>query len=285
MLSPRDLVFSSVPWSHVPLLQRLAPVRAAGFAGISLLPSDVWSLEADGVKVADIARRISEHGLQVAEVDCIGCWLPCQRAVPDGGEFAAILRELTPERVLSTAQRIGARSVTVVEMFGVTPSHDEAVEAFGKICDRAGQSGLLVHIEFLPFGGIPDLKSAWRIVADAGRPNGGLTIDCWHLFRSGSTLQELQGIPGAHIGSVQINDAPAEPCADLMQETMTGRLLPGEGALDVVGVIRALDRIGSKAPIGVEVFSSAQHSQPLGEVAQAWARAAKAVMTKARGEL
>ena len=277
MLGPRDLVFSSVPVAHVPLLDRLAPARAAGFAGLSLLPGDVWALEDGGMDAREIAGRIADHGLEVAEVDCIGFWLPSQVAA-SGGEHDAILRTLTPERVLGAAARVGARSVVVVEMFGVTPSLDEAAEAFATLCDQAADHGLIAHIEFLPFGGIPDLMSAWRIVEAAGRKNGGLTIDSWHLFRSGSTLAQLAQIPGAHIGSVQLNDGPARPQGALFEETMSGRRLPGDGAFDLTGLLRTLEKIGSRAPLGVEVFSVAQNDQSIDEIARRWAQSAKAVI-------
>ena len=169
-------------------------------------------------------------------------------------------------------------------MFGVRPSLDEAAGAFAAICDGAAEHGLIAHIEFLPFGGIPDLKSGWRIVEAAGRKNGGLTIDSWHLFRSRSTLDELARIPGAHIGTVQINDAPAEASGPLFEETMRRRLLPGDGALDIVGLVRTLDRIGSTAPIGVEVFTNAQQTKPVAEVALAWAHTARGILTQARTE-
>ena len=281
MLTPNDLVFSSVPVARVPLLDRLEPVASAGFAGISVLPYDVLSLEAAGMAAAEITLRIADCGLLVAEVDSIGTWLPCQQNVPPQ-HFGQLLRELTVERVLPLAARIGARSVTLVEMHGVAPSLDEAAGAFAAVCDRAAEYGLLVHIEFLPFGGIPDLKAAWEIVKAAGRENGCLTIDSWHLFRSGSTLDELAAIPGAHIGTVQINDAPSTPEGTLFDETMCGRRLPGEGEFDLTGLIHTLDRIGSCAPIGVEVFSAVHSNLPVGEVARAWAQAARQTIGRAR---
>ena len=76
MIGPNDLVFCSPPRDDVPLLDRLAPVRAAGFAGISLLPGDIFRLEEAGMPAAEIGRRIVDAGLVAREVDCIGCWLP-----------------------------------------------------------------------------------------------------------------------------------------------------------------------------------------------------------------
>jgi len=282
MLGPQHLALAAPPFGHVPLLDRLAPARAAGFDAIALMPGDVWTLEAQGMSAAEIAGRIADHGLAISEVDCTACWLPAQQALEPTDDMGRLVRSLTPERVIETAARVGARSVTAVEMSRVAVDPDAAAEAFAAMCDFAAPHGIKVHIEFLPTGGIPDLASAWRIVKAANRPNGGLTVDSWHLFRSGSTLDQLAAIPGERIHTVQINDAPETPQADLWQELMTGRLLPGQGSFDLTGLIRTLDAIGSTAPIAVEVFSTALATQPTAEAMRALAQAGAAIIRQAR---
>ncbi len=277
-----NLVLATPPFGHVPLLDRLAPARAAGFDGISILPGDIWALEEAGLTGRDIATRIADAGLTLMEVDCIGCWLPSHYTHGGTSEIDKLLRSLTPERIIEAAARVGGRSITVVEMMGITPSVDEGAEAFARLCDLAAPHGLNVHIEFLPCGGIPDLASAWAIVQAAGRPNGGLTMDSWHLFRSGSSLDLLATIPGDRIHTVQINDAPAVPQDDLLEETMTARLIPGEGSFDLTGFIRTLDQIGSTAPISVEIFSTDCHTRPMADVIRPWAEAAQAILHHAR---
>ena len=276
------LVLSAPPFGHVPLLDRLAPARDAGFAAISLLPGDVWQLERAGVAAAEVRSRIADHGLAVMELDCVAAWLPAHATAGGDGEMARLLRGLTPERVLDTAVRIGAPSVTVVEMMGHAPGLAEGAEAFAGLCDQAAARGLRVHLEFLPFGGIPDLATAWRIVEAAGRSNGGLTIDSWHFFRSRSAFDLLEQIPGAQVFTVQINDAPAQAAADLMAETMSARMVPGTGSFDLARFVRTLDRIGCTAPLSVEVFSRATAQLPMAEAIAGWADAAHTILDKAR---
>lgn len=281
-LTPADLVFCPAPFGHVPLLDRLAPAAAAGFSAIALQPSDVWTAEAMGHSAADLAARIADAGLTVAEIDCTACWMERQKT-GDDSELGKLLRGLTPDKVVATAARIGARSVAAIDLSPTPAPLDEAAEAFAALCDLAAEHGLRAHIEFLPVGGIRNLSEAWAIVREAGRPNGGLTIDAWHFFRSGSTLEELAALPPEHIHAVQLCDAPAEPQADLWAELMSARLLPGEGALDVVGLVRTLDRMGSRAPFGIEVFNSRQQDQTIAQVAQDWAEAGREILERARG--
>lgn len=286
MAVPRsnDLVFCSPAMPGVPLLDRLAPVAAAGFTALSLMPGDVWALEAAGMTAPEIAARIADAGLRVAEMDCTACWMPRQHTQGDGGDLSLLLRGLTAQKVVDTAARIGAASVVAVDLCSTPPSLDEAAEGFAQLCDYAAQHGLRAHIEFLPVGGIRTLAQGWAIVSAAGCGNGGLTIDAWHFFRSGSTLEELAQIPGDRIHTVQLCDAPATPQPDLWTELMTARLLPGEGDLDVAGLVRTLDAIGSTAPIGVEVFNARQNDQTLAQVAGDWAGAARTILAQARGK-
>ena len=51
------------------------------------------------------------------------------------------------------------------------------------ICDKAGALGLNISLEFIPFGGIPTLASAVRLVEAVDRPNLGIVLDVWHWVR------------------------------------------------------------------------------------------------------
>lgn len=265
------------------LLDRLAPVKAAGFDGLSLLPSDLWALEAEGMTAEAVAKRIADEGLIVSEVDCAATWLPQHITLQtDDPMLSALQQSHVGDRVIEVAARVGARSVAVVEIFGITPHIDEAAEAFAALCDKAAAYDLKVHLEFAPFGGIPDLLSAHQIITACGRPNAGLTVDSWHLFRSGGTLAQLAQIPAEHIHTVQINDATGEAWPDVMAETMAARLLPGTGDFDIVGLLQTLEDIGSTAPIEVEVFHLDQANQNLSTIATNWHAALIAVQNAAK---
>ena len=101
---------------------------------------------------------------------------------------------------------------------------------------------------------VADLGAAWPIVRDADRPNGGILLDTWHFFRSGSDMTLLEQVPGERIFGVQVADASAEPTMPLVEETFN-RMLPGDGELDLTGVLRVLHRGGGLRWVGPEVIS------------------------------
>ena len=63
---------------------------------------------------------------------------------------------------------------------------------------------------------------------------------------------------------------------------MHERLLPDEGDIDVANLIRILDAIGSRAPIGIEVFSDALNALPANHAAQLCIEATRRTVTRAR---
>ena len=123
------------------------------------------------------------------------------------------------------------------------------------MCDRAADHGLLAHIEYFPRSGIPDLHTAYEVVRRAARPNGGVMIDCWHHRRGPDAGRVDLGVPGAAVLAVQVGDVAAEAGADPAAEMMHGRVLPGQGAGDLVPFLRALREQGCVAPMEVEVYS------------------------------
>jgi sugar phosphate isomerase/epimerase len=282
-LCREDLVLCAGTVLGTPFFDRLAPARASGFAGVSMQPADYHALRDEGASDRDIRARVADHGLQISEFDAVTTWFAGHEP-PAGWDpaVARMLRANTAETVCPIAGSLGARSVTVVEFYGVPVEIDIAAAGFAHVCDRAADHGLLAHLEFLPWAGIPDLRTAWEIVRRADRPNGGLLIDSWHVFRSGSTLAELAAIPGDKVLYVQVDDAPADAEADLSDETQHRRLLPGDGSFDLVGLVRTLDAIGSTAPIGVEVFSDELAGRPVHEVARRCADATRTVLLAAR---
>ena len=125
---------------------------------------------------------------------------------------------------------MGARSLNVIDVFGGAWSIADAAAAFAGLCDRAAEHGLLVHIEFLPWSRIPNVRAACDVVQLADRPNGGLLVDAWHFFRSGADFAALAAVPGDRVVAVQLDDGPAAAESDLPNASLHDRTLPGAGS-------------------------------------------------------
>jgi sugar phosphate isomerase/epimerase len=275
MLGPDDLVLCAGTLLETTLVERIAAARAAGFSAVSIWAEDFHAARAAGLSDADLRAILDDHGIAVAEVDGLTGWVPSSddgSALFGGGE----------EELYEIADALGARSINAIHLLADPVDAAAGAEAFAGVCDRAREHGLLVHLEFLPWSGIPNAARAAEIVALADRPNGGLMIDTWHHIRSGAGDGALRALAGARVLAVQLSDAPDRAEADVIDETMHRRRLPGQGDGNLAELVRLLDATGSSAPIGVEVFSDELRALPANEAARRAARAARDVIARAR---
>ncbi|NQT71224.1 MAG: sugar phosphate isomerase/epimerase [Chloroflexi bacterium] len=282
MLDYDDLCLCCGTIAHASFSELVEAAAAGGFRSISIWPHHYQDACAQGLSDQDLKLMLEDHGLSISELDPLMNWLPPAALGLDPDSPATETLGPGEDFFYQIADALGARHLNVVQAFGPRLETEMVVEAFAGVCDRAAQHGLKVSLEFLPWSGIPDIKTAGEIVRQAGRPNGGINLDTWHLHRSGGSVDDLTGLPADAVVAMQINDAAAESWADVIEETMQGRLLPGHGVIDLPGVFRALDTIGCMAPIGVEVFSDELLKLPPVEAARKAGDAIRTVLVRAR---
>ena len=82
-------------------------------------------------------------------------------------------------------------------------------------------------------------------------PNVGLLLDSWHWHHAGATTQDIVHAGRDRIVHVHFNDSPQLPPEQIRDNA---RLLPGEGVINLVGFLRALQQIGYRDALSVEVF-------------------------------
>lgn len=157
--------------------------------------------------------------------------------------------ELLP--VLESAGELGARRLSVC---GDDPDKGRFNDNLTALAALAGEFGMGVDLEIMPWRRIGTLASAVEAAEGTRRANVGVLIDALHLSRSGAVPADLKSVSKRLIQSVQLCDAVAERPADdaaLVVEARGGRLLPGEGALplrDLLGVVPLEARLSVEVP-------------------------------------
>jgi sugar phosphate isomerase/epimerase len=230
-----------------PLAERFAAAAATGCRQATLSPPDVLRAASDGMTAAEIGRMARDLGLDLI-IDPVMNWYPDRE--PSPSRFAGV----STDDALRMCEALGVTSLSAIATASSDIPVPELAGYLARLCDRAAGFGARVHLEFIPFTIVRTLRTAWDLVRAAGRPNGGLVFDTWHFFRGEAQFDVLETIPGDRIFCVQLDDAPAVPEGSLREET-SHRLLPGDGALDLVAAVRALHRIGALTWVGPEVIS------------------------------
>lgn len=205
---------------------RVRIAASAGFAGIGLRAENYWDARRAGLDDVSMMEILGTHGVRLREVEYLTDWCGTRAADQQAKE----------QTIFQIARTFGVPHVNA-GLIGPHPL-DAVVDGFAALCERARP--LTVALEFLPFGGVPDLATLWKVVEGAGAANGGLLVDFWHWRRSGSTLDDLAPIPAERIVSVQIDDVIEHPMDPLRPEALHWRLPPGRGYGNVVELVRAL---------------------------------------------
>ncbi|MES2978449.1 MAG: TIM barrel protein [Pseudomonadota bacterium] len=122
-----------------------------------------------------------------------------------------------------------------------------------RLCEMAVQFDLRIEIEFVPWMTVASLNDAMAVVRRVGSANLGIALDALHFDRSSSRVADLANVPASVLGVVQICDAAV--CTDFsaaaqMHVATEERLFPGEGQIDLRGMLRA---VPSHLPLALEI--------------------------------
>jgi sugar phosphate isomerase/epimerase/4-hydroxyphenylpyruvate dioxygenase-like putative hemolysin len=144
------------------------------------------------------------------------------------------------QRFLEAGAELGARHV-ITQL--PDPDRTRKVDRFAQLCEMARPLGLTVDLEFPSWTETPDLAEAARVLRAAGQPNAGMLIDLLHFARSGSSVADLRELPAEWFHFAHVCDAPAAVPATnegLIHTARFERLYPGEGGIDLDGILAAL---------------------------------------------
>jgi len=266
------LILSSHTASRDTFRHLVEATAAAEVRAIALTYREYRRFAAGGESDADMVAATREHGVQVVDVEAVYAVLEPD---PDGRTAAYA------NRLFALAELFGAESIGVHS--DVEGDLDTAAERLARFCDRAADHGLVVGVEPVAVMGLRDLATAWAIMERAERPNAGLVLDTWHFSRGAGTLEMIRSLPGRAFRTVQISDGRIEPPPglDYLEDTLTNRMLPGEGDFDLVGIISALQQVGAEVGWDMEICSSSLDRLPGKEAARRAAEATRSVLVRA----
>ena len=143
-------------------------------------------------------------------------------------------------RFLEAGAELGARHV-ITQL----PDSDfsRKTDRFAELCQLALPLGLTVDLEFPSWTETPNLTEATRVLRAADQPNAGMLIDVLHFARSRSSVDDLRELPPEWFHYAHVCDAPGEiptTTAGLIHTARFERLFPGEGDIDILGILSAL---------------------------------------------
>ncbi|MDA0184794.1 TIM barrel protein [Solirubrobacter phytolaccae] len=223
--------------------EKLQAASAAGFDGVELFEADLINSPLAPTAVRELA---DELGLS------IDLYQPFR-------DFEAVAHPdfRRAEAKFDVMEALGAPTMLVCSNVRPDAIDDDALAAehLHALAARAHERGLKIAYEALAWGRhVSTYDHAWRIVEQADHPALGTCLDSFHILSRGTDLATIDRIPGEKIFYLQLADAPRK-AMDVLQWSRHYRCFPGQGALDVAGLLRRVLATGYDGPLSLEVFN------------------------------
>ncbi|MDQ1210631.1 sugar phosphate isomerase/epimerase [Acinetobacter baylyi] len=228
----REYSLSFLTIADVSPIEAVKIAAQCGYAavGLRLLPAAPneanYPILTDVSLIKETQAALKDTGVKVADVEII-------RITP----------EFEPKKYLQfleVAQQLGAKHILIA---GNDPEQGRLTENFAQFCELSQQYGLSCDLEFMPWTNVKNLTQAQQIVEASGQDNAAILIDSLHFDRSDSTLEQVKALDTSQLNYVQLCDGLANYDASdegLIKIARSSRLVPGQGEIDLVELIRAL---------------------------------------------
>ena len=247
---------SQLRGARLTLDEKAALAGTYGYPGLDFTLAEVRAYPGGPEGVRALLAR---EGLQAATV---GGVFGARLTDASDAEFDAALGE-----VKAAAQTVvacgGARSGTGLSSRAERPRDalwPLVVDRLRRLDDALDGTGVRLGVEFLgvrtlypqrPHVFVQSMAEANRLLEAAGARNIGLTLDSYHWYAGGDTLETIRQTPAARITLLHVNDAKDVPRERLDDQD---RVMPGEGVIPLADWLAAIAATGFEGYIALEVL-------------------------------
>ena len=219
-----------------------------------------YDLASNPAMLRETRRALAETGLGLHDI-----------------ELARIDEKADPRRYLPALEAAAGLGCRKAISSVWTADRELALDRFRGLCELARPLGIEVDLEFMAFSELKTLAQARRFLRDAGAPNARLLIDTLHFHCSRGDLAELEALPADSLGFVHLCDGPEripDSAEGLIHIARTSRRYPGEGGIDLAGIVDRLPEsvyaIELPNYVKVEIYGREGHAARCLEAAKAY---------------
>ena len=215
----------------------------------------VWRDKLDEISVAEAARILSDHGVEVVSL-CPGGFLTS----PDPGPWQRSIEN--NQRWIEQAAAIGAMSIVTItgglegDNEDLRSARERVLEGLALLLPEARVAGVRIALEPLH----PMICGARSVISTLSEASAmldvldaddvmGLAVDSYALWWDSALESQIESA-GARINNFHV--------ADWLRETRDVRLdrgMPGDGLIDNFRILELLENAGFTGPVEVEIFS------------------------------
>lgn len=222
----------------------------AGYEAIELWVRDIQKYIEEGGSLKDLRKRIDDAGLRLSSAIDFSQWAVEGEAARAKGveqmkQAMGMLAELGGAHIAAAPSGINrAPGINLIDVAG----------RYRAILEIGESVGVIPQLEI--WGSAQTLGKAGEaalVAMHAGHPKACLLLDAYHMYKGGSPFEGLRLLNGAAMANFHINDYPADPPLDQINDSH--RVYPGDGICPLAYVLRNLHETGFRGVLSLELFN------------------------------
>ena len=223
----------------------------AGFDAIEPWLGELHKYVETGGSLADLRKRIADHGLKVASAIGFAEWI-----VDDDARRAAGLE--VAKKDMGVVAAIGGTHLAAPPS-GATRQTDmsllKAAERYRALLELGEREGVIPELEIWGHSTtLGKLSEALLVAAESRHRQACLLLDVFHLYKGASDFAGLRLVNGAVLPCLHFNDYPASPPRETIKDA--DRIFPGDGVAPLTQMLRDLLAAGFHGALSLEVFNA-----------------------------
>ncbi|MCS7304446.1 MAG: sugar phosphate isomerase/epimerase [Thermoguttaceae bacterium] len=266
---------STIMGQKLSVPEQIEVAAKAGYDGIEPWIRDLAAFQESGGKLADLRKRLEDHGLVVVGAIGFAPWI-----VDDPAARAKGLEQM--RREMDWVAQLGGRWIAAPPS-GATQKAiplPAIAERYRKLLELGQQVGVIPQLEVWGASQtLGRLSEAVYVAIETGHPQAGLLLDVYQLYKGGSSFEGLRLVAGSVMSNLHMNDYPADPPRETIGDSH--RVYPGDGVAPLNRILQILYETGFRGYLSLELFNRDYWKQEALQVARTGLEKMQAAVQKA----
>jgi sugar phosphate isomerase/epimerase len=234
----------------LPLVEVIDIAGKAGYQAIEPWISEIEAHVEQGGSLADLRKRIRDSGLTVESAIGFAEWI-----VDDDARRTKGLEQARHD--MDLVQQIGGKRIAAPAA-GATDvanmDYMRAAERYHALLALGDHFDVVPQVEVWGFSKtLQRLGQAAQVAIESRHPKACVLPDVYHLYKGGSDFEGLKLMNGAAIHVFHMNDYPADPPREIIDDR--DRVYPGDGVAPLTQILRTLRETGFDGYLSIELFN------------------------------
>ncbi|SHM75425.1 sugar phosphate isomerase/epimerase family protein [Gracilibacillus kekensis] len=243
------------------VIDQVKVAAEAGYDGIELWVKDLQAFLEKGGSLNELTDCLKESDIEVVNAISFFKWSDSDEATRKQGLLEA-------EQEMKLLKEIGCKAVAAPPSGNLADIPLQTIaDHYHELIMLANQIGIDVYLEF--WGKALKLKTlseAIFIAIESELPDVKILLDPFHMYIGDSNFTGLAYLRQEHIGIFHVNDYPAEPQRDVINDS--DRVFPGDGIAPTEQIATYLEKINYNGYLSLELFIEDYGTQSALEVAR-----------------